>query len=193
MITISDTRLIEQCKKGKARYQKLLYDKFACKVYPVCYRYAKNKEDANDILQETFMRVFDKLDTFQDKGSFEGWIRKIAVNTSIRHYQNSLRKIDQYDSEYVPELSSDETILSEMNAEDILKKISQLPTGFRVVFNMYAIEGYSHKEIGEQLGISESSSRSQLARARQSLMQAIQPTPPQETAQQTKEYVQRAK
>ncbi len=184
MITISDTRLIEQCKKGKARYQKLLYDKFACKVYPVCYRYAKNEEDAKDILQETFIRVYSKLETFQNKGSFEGWIRKIAVNTSIRHYQNLLRKIDQQDIEYAPELASDETILSEMNAIDILKKISELPTGYRVVFNLYAIEGYSHKEIAKELGISEGSSRSQLTRARKSLMKAIQPT--------VKEYVERA-
>lgn len=184
MITISDTRLIEQCKKGKARYQKLLYDKFSCKVYPVCYRYAKNEEDAKDILQETFIRVYSKLDTFQNKGSFEGWIRKIAVNTSIRHYQNSLRKVDQHDIEYAPDLASDETILSEMNAADILKKISELPTGYRLVFNLYAIEGYSHKEIAQELGISEGSSRSQLTRARQSLIKAVHTT--------EKEYVERA-
>ncbi|MDB0037757.1 RNA polymerase sigma factor [bacterium] len=184
MITISDIRLIEQCKKGKARYQKLLYDKFACKVYPVCYRYAKNEEDAKDILQETFICVYSKLDTFQCKGSFEGWIRKIAVNTSMRHYQNAIRKIDQYDIESAPELASDETILSEMNAEDILKKISELPTGYRVVFNLYAIEGYSHKEIAKELGISEGSSRSQLTRARQSLIRVMQPI--------IKEYVARA-
>lgn len=184
MIANSDTRLIEQCKKGKARYQKLLYDKFSCKVYPVCYRYAKNEEDAKDILQETFIRVYSKLDTFQGKGSFEGWIRKIAVNTSIRHYQKSLQKIDKHDIEYAPDLASDETILSEMNAADILKKISELPTGYRVVFNLYAIEGYSHKEIAQELGISEGSSRSQLTRARQSLIKAIQPI--------IKEYVERA-
>ncbi|MFK7786297.1 MAG: RNA polymerase sigma factor [Crocinitomicaceae bacterium] len=184
MMTISDKRLIEQCLKGKARYQKILYDKFACKVYPVCYRYAKNEEDAKDILQETFIRVYNKLDTFQDKGSFEGWIRKIAVNTSIRHYQNSLRKMDDRDIEHAPEMSVDENILSELNAEDILKKISELPTGYRVVFNMYAIEGYSHKEIAEELGISEGSSRSQLTRARKCLIEALKPT--------IEEYVERA-
>lgn len=184
MITLSDTRLIEQCKKGKARYQKLLYDKFACKVYPVCYRYAKNEEDAKDILQETFIRVFNKLGTFENKGSFEGWIRKIAVNTSIRHYQNSVKKIDQHDIETVPELASDENVLSELNAADILKKISELPTGYRLVFNLYAIEGYSHKEIADELGITESASRSQLTRARQTLILAIQPI--------NKEHVERA-
>jgi RNA polymerase sigma factor (sigma-70 family) len=184
MMTSSDKRLIAQCLKGKARYQKMLYDKYSCKVYPVCYRYAKNEEDAKDILQETFIRVFNKLDTFQDKGSFEGWIRKIAVNTSIRHYQNSLRKLDDRDIEYAPELTADENILSELNAEDILKKISELPTGYRVVFNMYAIEGYSHKEIAAELGISEGSSRSQLTRARKCLIEALKPT--------TNEYVERA-
>ena len=183
-MTSSDKRLIAQCLKGKARYQKMLYDKYSCKVYPVCYRYAKNEEDAKDILQETFIRVFNKLDTFQDKGSFEGWIRKIAVNTSIRHYQNSLRKLDDRDIEYAPEVTSDDNILSELNAEDILKKISELPTGYRVVFNMYAIEGYSHKEIAQKLGISEGSSRSQLTRARKCLIEALKPT--------TNQYVERA-
>lgn len=176
MITIEDSRLIEQCLKGKARYQKLLYDKFACKVYPVCYRFAKNEEDAKDILQETFIKVFDKLNTFQDTGSFEGWIRKIAVNTAIRHYHNTLREIDKHDIEQAPELASDESVLSELNAADLIKMISSLPTGYRVVFNLYAIEGYSHKEIAEELGITESASRSQLTRARQTLIQLLQPT-----------------
>lgn len=184
MITISDTRLIEKCKKGKARYQKVLYDRYSCKVYPICYRYAKNEEDAKDILQETFIRVFNKLETFQDKGSFEGWIKRIAVNVAIRHYQNTVKKIDQHDIEKVQEISSQESILSELNAEDILKKISELPNGYRLVFNMYALEGYSHKEIAEKLGISEGSSRSQLTRARQALMEMLQP--------KTKEYVERA-
>ncbi len=184
MITISDTRLIEKCKKGKARYQKVLYDRYSCKVYPICYRYAKNEEDAKDILQETFIRVFNKLETFQDKGSFEGWIKRIAVNVAIRHYQNTVKKIDQHDIEKAPEISSQESILSELNAEDILKKISELPNGYRLVFNMYALEGYSHKEIAEKLGISEGSSRSQLTRARQALMEMLQP--------KTKEYVERA-
>ena len=176
MITIEDSRLIEQCLKGKARYQKLLYDKFACKVYPVCYRFAKNEEDAKDILQETFIKVFDKLNTFQDTGSFEGWIRKIAVNTAIRHYHNNLREIDKHDIEQAPELAADESVLSELNAADLIKMISSLPTGYRVVFNLYAIEGYSHKEIAEELGITESASRSQLTRARQTLIQLLQPT-----------------
>ena len=176
MITIEDSRLIEQCLKGKARYQKLLYDKFACKVYPVCYRFAKNEEDAKDILQETFIKVFDKLNTFQDTGSFEGWIRKIAVNTAIRHYHNTLREIDKHDIEQAPELAADESVLSELNAADLIKMISSLPTGYRVVFNLYAIEGYSHKEIAEELGITESASRSQLTRARQTLIQLLQPT-----------------
>jgi RNA polymerase sigma factor (sigma-70 family) len=176
MITIEDSRLIEQCLKGRARYQKLLYDKFACKVYPVCYRYAKNEEDAKDILQETFIKVFDKLNTFQDTGSFEGWIRKIAVNTAIRHYHNSLREIDKHDIEQAPELATDDSVLSALNAEDILKMIGSLPTGYRIVFNLYAIEGYSHKEIAEELGITEGSSRSQLTRARQALIQLLQPT-----------------
>ncbi len=184
MITISDTRLIEKCKKGSARYQKVLYDRYACKIYPICYRYAKNEEDAKDILQETFIRVFNKLETFQDKGSFEGWIKRIAVNVAIRHYQNEIKKIDQHDIERVPELHTDASVLSDLNAEEILRTISELPNGYRIVFNMYALEGYSHKEIAETLNISEGASRSQLTRARQALMEILQP--------KTKEYVERA-
>jgi RNA polymerase sigma-70 factor (ECF subfamily) len=139
-------------------------------MYAVCYRYAKNAEDAKDILQETFIKVFTNLKSFKGEGSFEGWIRRIAVTTSIRHYENSIRKIDNRDIELVQEGSVQETILSEISAQEISTVISNLPDGYRMVFNMYAIEGYSHKEIGEELGITESSSRSQLTRARKMLV-----------------------
>lgn len=139
-------------------------------MYAVCYRYAKNKEDAKDILQETFIKVFANLKSFKGEGSFEGWIRRIAVTTSIRHYENSIRKIDTRDIELVQEGSVQETILSEISAQEISTVISNLPDGYRMVFNMYAIEGFSHKEIGAELGITESSSRSQLTRARKMLI-----------------------
>ena len=170
VLKYSEKDLIKQCIKGKARYQRDLYDRFAGKMYAVCYRYAKNKEDAKDILQETFIKVFANLKSFKGEGSFEGWIRRIAVTTSIRHYENSIRKIDTRDIELVQEGSVQETILSEISAQEISSVISNLPDGYRMVFNMYAIEGYSHKEIGKELGITESSSRSQLTRARKMLI-----------------------
>ncbi len=169
----NENELIKQCIKGKARYQRKLYDKYSPKVYAVCYRYAKNGDDAQDILQETFIRVFNSLKSFKGDGSFEGWIRRIAVNCSIRHYEKAIKKIDRTTIDPDMDFGNSEDILSSINADEIINLINQLPDGFRVVFNMYAIEGYSHKEIGEALGITDSSSRSQLTRARKLLMEQV--------------------
>ncbi len=168
-----DAKLIKKCLEGKLRYQRALYDKYARKMYPICYRYAKNQEDAKDILQETFVLVFRKLSMFKGEGSLEGWIRKITVNCAIRHYEKSVRQLDKADIEVIPESGFQEEILSNISANEIMEIIGQLPDGYRIVFNMYAIEGYSHREIGEILEISESSSRSQLTRARNQLINLL--------------------
>jgi RNA polymerase sigma factor (sigma-70 family) len=170
MASSSETELIEACIKGKTRSQRELYDTFAGKIYAVCFRYAKNEEDAKDLLQETFVKVFNNLKMYKGEGSFEGWIRKIAVNTAIRHYQKTTKAIDKYDIETTNEAHVHADIESTISAREIMDVIAQLPDGYRIVFNMYAIEGYSHKEIGEELDITESSSRSQLTRARKMLV-----------------------
>lgn len=167
--------MIELCLKGKARAQHALYQRFSGKMYGVCYRYAKNAEDAKDILQEAFIRVFNHLKDFKHDGSFEGWIRRITVNCAIRHYEKNLRKLDSDDWEQHPEASVGESVLDELSAEEIVKVINTLPDGYRIVFNMYAIEGFSHKEIAQQLNIGESASRSQLTRARSQLAGLLEP------------------
>ena len=151
----------------------MLYEKHASMVYTVCYRYAKNAEDANDLLQETFINVFTNLEKYSGSGSFEGWVRRIAVNCSIRAYQKNERRIDDGDIDYSPDAQTYADAIDHLSAEEIMHEINQLPDGYRIVFNMYAIEGYSHKEIAEHLNISESSSRSQLARARVALMEKV--------------------
>ncbi|MCR9173443.1 MAG: sigma-70 family RNA polymerase sigma factor [bacterium] len=169
----SDKELIRRCLKNKADAQRMLYEKHSSMVYTVCYRYAKNAEDANDLLQETFIKVFSNLEKFSGSGSFEGWVRRIAVNSAIRHYQNSQRRIDDGDMEYSPDAETYADAIDHLSAEEIMHQINRLPDGYRIVFNMYAIEGYSHKEIAEHLNISESASRSQLTRARAALMEMV--------------------
>lgn len=174
MKAYSEQELISRCKEGKSDAQRMLYDKYSGLVYSICYRYAKNKEDARDLLQEAFISVFKHLENFKGDGSFEGWIRRIAVNGAINFYRQTVRRTDTGDMEYAPELGQYAEVMDNLGAEDLMKIINRLPDGYRVVFNLFAIEGYSHKEIGEQLDITESSSRSQLTRARQMLMTIVE-------------------
>lgn len=167
-------QLIDECKKGDRRAQKALYDALAPKMYAVCLRYVGNSELAEDILQDGFVTLFTKLGSYLGEGSFEGWARKIFVNTALM----SLRKKDALkgseDVSAAWDITSDEpTAVQSMSYKDLVKLIAGLPPGFRTVFNMYVVEGYSHKEIGEALGISETTSRSQLQRARTLLQSKI--------------------
>lgn len=169
-----EQRLIEGCRKGDRKSQKELYDRFAPKMMAVCLRYMGDSERAADILQDGFITVYSKLDSFSGEGSFEGWIRRIFVNTALM----SLRKNDVLkesdDLETAWGLASESTsALQDLSYKELIRMIAELPPGFRTVFNMYVIEGYSHKEIGEALGISEVTSRSQLTRARKLLQDKI--------------------
>ena len=162
-----DLKLIESCIKGDRSAQKVIYDRLAPRMFPVCIRYVGDRELAQDILQDGFVTLFTRLDTYKGEGSFEGWARKIFVTTALME----LRKKDALkmseDLETVRGMKTETTTqLQNIGYKDLMKVITQLPTGFRTVFNMYAIEGYSHKEIGEILGISETTSRTQLSRAR---------------------------
>ena len=162
-----DLKLIESCIKGDRSAQKVIYDRLAPRMFPVCIRYVGDRELAQDILQDGFVTLFTRLDTYKGEGSFEGWARKIFVTTALME----LRKKDALkmseDLETVRGMRTETTTqLQNIGYKDLMKVITQLPTGFRTVFNMYAIEGYSHKEIGEILGISETTSRTQLSRAR---------------------------
>ncbi len=143
-----------------------LYQRFAPKMYGVCLRYAGNAEEAEDILQEGFIKVFNKISSFRSEGSFEGWIRRIFVNTAIEHFRKKtyLQPITENEENTVE--GKYLSVLDELAEKDIIQLVQQLSPGYRTVFNMYVVEGYTHKQIAEQLGISEGTSKSQLSRAK---------------------------
>jgi len=165
--------LIEGCLLGNPVMQKNLYDKYAPKMYAICLRYAANSEDAKDILQDGFVKVFVNLGKFKAMGSFEGWMRRIFVNTAIEHYRrkNQLYAISENQEDNMP--NQEVSALDALEADDIIRLISELPNGYRTVFNLYAVEGYSHKEISTMMNISEGTSKSQYARAKAWLQEKI--------------------
>ena len=142
-------------------------------MYAVCLRYPRTPADAADILQEGFLKVYSKLEQFQFQGSFEGWIRRIMVNTALRTYQKQRFDHEYTGYEQLPDAPVDPDAISALSEAELLRVISQLPEGYRVVFNLVAIEGYSHAEVAETLGIQESTSRSQLTKARRWLCEQI--------------------
>ncbi|MGN6801181.1 MAG: RNA polymerase sigma factor [Ginsengibacter sp.] len=170
----SESDLIKGCIEGNPEMQKLLYDLYSSKMYGVCLRYTENVEDANDVMQEGFIKVYRSLPKFRAEGSFEGWIRRIFVNTSIEHYRKKTKK---YNITEVQENTIEDNELSALDSlatKDILNIINELSPGYKQVFNMHVVEGYSHKEIAEILGITEGTSKSQLARAKGVLKKIIE-------------------
>ncbi len=162
-----DLKLIESCMKGDRAAQKVLYDHLAPRMFPLCIRYVGDREQAEDILQDGFVTLFTHLDSFKGNGSFDGWARKIFVTTALMELRRKDALKMSEDLDTVRGMRTDITSqIQNIGYKDLMELITQLPPGFRTVFNMYSIEGYSHKEIGEILGISESTSRTQLSRAR---------------------------
>ena len=154
--------------------QELLYHRFSPKMYGVCLRYSGNPEDARDLLQEGFIKIFKNLTKYRGDGSFEGWIRRIFVNTSIEHFR---RKVSMYNVTEAQENTIEDKewkVLDNLAEKDILNLVNQLSPGYKAVFNMHVIEGYSHKEIADMLGINEGTSKSQLARAKIVLKKMIE-------------------
>ena len=154
--------------------QELLYRHFAPKMYGICLRFAGNQMEADDILQEGFIKVFTKLKNFRNEGSLEGWIRRTIINTAINYYRKNLRlskfqDIDEID----PGIPNEENIYDTLSREELLNLIKELPNGYRTVFNLNVIEGYTHKEIGQMLNISDNTSKSQLTRARSILQKKV--------------------
>ena len=165
--------LLEGCKRRERRTQELLYKVLASKMLGVCMRYAKDSYEAEDMLQIGFVKVFQKVDLFRGDGSFEGWIRRIMVNTAIETYRKNQRGLNVVDIDEVIESPQVTFDMNRLEVNDLLNLIKELSPGYKLVFNLYAIEGYSHKEIAEQLGISEGASKSQLSRARSLLKEKI--------------------
>lgn len=164
---MEDNELIKACLKGNSKAQRLLFEKFSPLMMGVVLRYVSSKEKANDVLQDGFIKVFKNLDKFNNQGSFEGWIRRIIINTAL----DQLRKDKKFQKEVEIDdvslsLSIDSNAIDLMQAEGLMQLIQGLPEGYRTVFNLYAIEGYTHKEIGEFLDIAENTSKSQYSRAR---------------------------
>lgn len=161
-----EEHLIEGCLRRDRKSQQQLYDVYSAKMYAICYRYVRDHAEAEDILVMAFTRIFEKIYQFKGEGSLEGWIRRVVVNealSAIRKQRSMYLQTEIEKAEGEPDYHA---LTDQLQADDLISLIAQLPAGYRVVFNMYAIDGYSHKEIAEQLGITESTSKSQLSRAR---------------------------
>jgi RNA polymerase sigma factor (sigma-70 family) len=169
---IQDTDLIHGCLAGDRRSQKQLYDKYSAKMYAVCMRYMGNADDAQDILQDGFIKVYKNLDKFRGEGSFEGWMRRIMANTAIEQLRKKKLNFSTADKEDQLEYKAPGAV-DNLSEKDLLKIVSELSPGYRTVFNMYVVEGFGHKDIGDILGISEGTSKSQLARARMILQEKV--------------------
>ncbi len=171
---LSDQQLIAGCLKNDRRVQELLYRKYANEMYSICLAYEPDRDNAKDILQEAFVKVFKSINTYDNKGALKGWIRRIITNTAIDHYRQKGKENSFVDVEKISnttQSSSEEFGILE--SQDILAQVKRLPEGARVVFNLFALEGYSHKEIAEMLCITEGTSKSQFSRARQLLQEWI--------------------
>lgn len=165
--------LIKACLVGDRLAQKDIFNMYAGKMMAICCRYSRHRLEAEDILQDAFVKVFKHMEEFEHLGSFEGWIRRIIINTAIKNNQKKSFSHEEIGLDHIKEDSAGPEVFSALSEEELIKLISSLPDGYRMVFNLFAIEGFSHKEIGDLLGIEESTSRSQLVKARRILQQKV--------------------
>ncbi|GAB3987103.1 RNA polymerase sigma factor [Spirosoma daeguense] len=167
----TEAQLITALKRGESRAHKVVYERFSGKMLAVCTRYCANRADAEEVMLDGFMRVFEKIEQFREQGSFEGWIRRIMVTESLMFLRRNKQWRQEISIEETTAEPDYEWADASLNEHDLLRIVNQLPDGYRTIFNLYAIEGYAHAEIAEMLGISEGTSKSQLSRAR-TLLQA---------------------
>jgi len=165
-------RIIQGCKKADAQAQQELYAKYKDILFGICRRYLRQVEDAEDVFVEGFYKIFNKIDGFKGEGSFEGWMKRIMINESLMHLRKKKVFHLSIESDNV-QVQFQPTVIGDMHYEDIIKVLSHLPTGYRTVFNLYVIEGYKHREIAEQLGISINTSKSQLILAKKRLRELL--------------------
>ncbi len=171
---LNEKELLEGCRKGDPIAQRTLYETYSPKMLTVCMRYVGERERARDILHDGFITVFEKIDTYNASGSFEGWMRRVFVNTALMYLRKGdvlkfSGELDAVEREY----SVENTVMGNISSSELMRLIASMPIGFRTVFNLYAIEGYSHQEIAKELKINEVSSRSQLSRARKWLQERL--------------------
>lgn len=167
--------IIDGCKRNKRMYQDMLYKKYAPMLFAVCLRYTNSRFDAEDVLQEGFVKIYKNLDMYSQDKSFEGWVRRIMINTAITFYRRNLKHAYHDDVDDAHNLSADigPDSNAEFTREELLIAIERLPAGYKMVFNMYVVEGFKHKEIADQLGIDINTSKSQLSRAKKHLQREL--------------------
>lgn len=170
---MTEKELIRGCIAEDRNCQSVLFSTYAGRLLTICRRYAYDIQEAEDILQDAFIRIFDNLDQFRFECPLEGWMRRIAINTAIRHCKKKKIHFKEVDERVLESPSYDPGIYSHLSEEEILKLIQLLPEGYKMVFNLYVIDGYSHEEIGAMMGIHDGTSRSQLAKARRLLQKLI--------------------
>ena len=171
---MTEQEIIQGCKSGDRRAQKALYDKYSAKMFGVCKRYVKSIESAEDVLVEAFYKVFNKIDLFSNEGSFEGWIRRVVVNESLMFLRKNYRFNEHVEIDEVPVQAESINVEDQLSANEIIRLLDQLPTGYRTVFNLYVLEGLKHKEIAELLEISINTSKSQLILAKKRLKELVE-------------------
>ncbi len=165
--------LIKRCAASDRHAQKELYDLFSGRMFMICLRYCKSQLEAEDVLQEAFIKVFKNIKNFRGDSRLEYWVKRIVINTALNHQRSKLYQYPMYDINDVQQTQQYENVLADLHLEELIKMVQALPEGCRLVFNLYAIEGYNHKEIGEMLKISEGTSKSQFSRARKLLQEKI--------------------
>jgi len=171
---LSDDDLIRGCRENNRKSQEMLYRRYAKAMYNLCLIYESDRDNAKDILQDAFIKIFRNIASFDREGSLKGWMKKIITNTAIDHYRKNCSEAQFIPLENIVQpFSNEESVASILNTEDIISQVNRLPDGARMIFQLYAIEGYSHKEIADLLNISEGTSKSQINRAKQLLQQWI--------------------
>jgi RNA polymerase sigma-70 factor (ECF subfamily) len=174
---VSDQEILKGCKSGEKDAFSLLYKKYSSTMLGICMRYCKRREEAEDVLHEGFIKVFSNIKKFRGDGSFEGWIKRIMINTSLSHYHANLKHCFHSDAELLEDISgndADDGVYSNApSRSQLLTLIQELPAGYRFVFNMFVFENFSHKEIARELGVSVNTSKSQLAKARRQLQKKL--------------------
>ncbi|MFN8699404.1 MAG: RNA polymerase sigma factor [Flavobacteriales bacterium] len=174
---MTDHELVKKCLEGNREAQHALFRQFAGKMLTICARYTESREEAEDVLQEGFIKVFEKMNQWQGTGPLGGWIRTVMVNTALTYIRSRKKWKDHTDLEVAEDLDAgDVDALSQMRTEEILDLIARMPSGYRTVFNLFAIEGYGHKEIADELGISENTSKTQFLKAKAWLKKAMEKT-----------------
>lgn len=173
---MEEKELVKGCKAGDEKCRRFLYERYAPVLMGICLRYAKNEVEAEDLLHDAFLKIFTKLDSYRGEGSFEGWMKHIAVNTAINAYRKNKEERFAVDLEEIEGITPDVTISDSdpLTVKLLLQFIEELPPGYRTAFNLYEIDGYSHKEVAAMVGCSEVTARSQLYKAKCALKQKIE-------------------